>query len=420
MGHLRMVRILEEILRGESDIEVICHAGSDLLHSTSVGAIVTLWNFLIRRNRIYTADILLNYFVRLAVFPWLEISDTAKLFRAIDRLQPDCIISTADGFNKALGTYCQNKTIPFFIFITEISLFADLVHPAATHICYFEETVRAIRDYDFSMVYYSPCPDALTGWYEKMQYVARYYWDFVCCGYKNRIFRSTTSLPVRDNGASCLSIGPLAERKHFQQKNHEMLRRRLRLRLEADVILIASGSIGGQYLFETVNILEREYGRPAELLVMCGNDRKSFDLLQQRVNADRIRVYPFAYVDNFEEYLAAADCVVMRPSAGIFIESLMDRTPVVAFGKTTSNDYGSIAMIEKYGVGEVFYSIRSLPTLVSRVAVHRSRYVERINRLLEQYPGDFDAKGALLVEAVRTRLFPEDTTKTCTLAVNSV
>ena len=54
MGHLRMTRILEEILQKQSDVEVICCAGSDLLHSTSVETLVELWNTLIRKNRIRT------------------------------------------------------------------------------------------------------------------------------------------------------------------------------------------------------------------------------------------------------------------------------------------------------------------------------------------------------------------------------
>ena len=407
MGHLRMTRILEEILREQSDVEVVCCAGSDLLHSTSVETLVELWNTLIRKNRIRTVDALLNYFVRLAVFPWLEISDTAKLFQALDELHPDCVISTADGFNKALGAYTVEKNIPFFILITDIAVFADLVHPAATHICYFDETVKAIQDYDLTLTYFSHTLNASTRWPEKLRYVAKYYWDFLACAYRNRIYRSTTTKPVRNNGVSCLTIGPLAESKHFRKKEHEALRTRLNLRPEADAVLIASGSIGGQYLFETVEILEREYTRPADLLVMCGNDDVIFESLQKRAMGDKIRMYPFQFVDNFDEFLAAADCVVMRPSAGIFIETLLDRTPVVAFGRTPSNDYGSIAMIEKYGLGEVCNSPESLPGVLHKVAVNRPKYVEHINQLLEGYPGVFEEKGALLVEAVRARLFPE-------------
>jgi hypothetical protein len=154
MGHLRMANILADMLGGE-DVEIIVRAGSEIVETSDVSTIINMWNFLIRKNLIRTCDFLLNYFTRIVALPIVETKQTTLFFNQLEKIKPDIIVSTADGFNKALGGYAEENNIPFYIFITEISTFIDLICPYATHICYFNETPEAIRNYDFDMEYFS-------------------------------------------------------------------------------------------------------------------------------------------------------------------------------------------------------------------------------------------------------------------------
>lgn len=218
MGHRRMADILEDILKEENASIIKC-AGSEMIGDTSINIIVKLWNFLIRKNLTKTADMLLNFILRIFILPFIEVSSTSAYHEKLQEINPDIIICTADGFNKAIGSYAKEKGIPFYIFITEISIFIDLVNPYATHLCYFNEVGEAIRNYDFSKTYYSYELNKETTFLEKIEYILKYYKDFVIYGYKNSIFRNPQYNLKQNNDAKFKVIGPLAEKKHFKEKD---------------------------------------------------------------------------------------------------------------------------------------------------------------------------------------------------------
>jgi hypothetical protein len=271
-------------------------------------------------------------------------------------MNPDIIISTADCFNKMLGTYAKEKGIPFYIFITEISLFIDLVNPYATHLCYFSETGEAIQNYDFNKTYFSFKLNKETTLIEKIQYVLGYYKDFVFQGYKNSIFRNPDRKLEKLNDARFKLIGPLAEQKHFSEKDIEAIKEKYGLNNGRDNVILASGSIGGEFLSQMVDLICNKYNKPLNLIVICGRDDRTFNKINKYMVSNfnsNINIMPFKYIQSFDEVLAAADCVIGRPSAGIFIESILSKTPEITFRKATSNDRGTLTMIEKYSIGKV-------------------------------------------------------------------
>lgn len=137
--------------------------------------------------------------------------------------------------------------------------------------------------------------------------------------------------------------------------------------------------------------------------------RASYEACARQTAANaNVNVMPYEYVDNFDEFLAAADCVVARPSAGIFIESLLNRVPTIALGDVPSNDKGSLAIIEEYGVGEICPSPGPLATTLEHVLRNRARYVGNIDNLLASVPPGFNEKAALLLSDVRAALDAAD------------
>lgn len=405
MGHRRMARILGDILQADASLEVTSVAGSDLLGSTSVNAIVATWNCFIRKNWIRAVDLLINFFTRIVLLPVLEISDAPKLWKQIEALTPDLIISTADGFNKVLGEYASAHGIPFYIVITDISIFADLVSPHATHVCYFPGTARAVNSYDFGRTYFSRRLTPATSLPGRLRYVLDYWRDHILHPRSRSVFRHAKGLLPRRNNARTLVIGPLAERKHFQPKDRAAIRGRLGLPEGVANVLIASGSIGGRFLHDTAKALCKNCTQPVNLLFMCGRDKASHEACLRLTPANAgVNVIPYEYVDNFDEFLAVADCVVARPSAGIFIESLLNRVPTIALGDVPSNDKGSLAIIEEYGVGEICQTPDGLSQTLESVLQDRARYIASIDNLLANVPPSFNEKAALLLAEVRNAL----------------
>lgn len=398
MGHQRMANILNDMLSGE-DVEILVKAGSDIQETTDVYTVVKLWDYFIKKNLIRSCDVLVNFALRMLILPFMEAKQDAVFAEKLGKIKPDIIISTADGFNKAIGVYTSENNIPFYIFITEISTFNDLVNPIATHICYFDETPEAIRSYNFENAYFSYRMDEETTFPEKVKYVLRAYNDFVIHGHSNSIFRNPDKKLERMNNAKCEVIGPLAEKKHFTHKDSKEMIKKLQIPEGRDNVLIVSGSIGGKFLLEIVKNITSNYIKPVNLLVMCARDKEVYNKVLEYKNANKnetINIMPYEYINNFDEFLAASDCLIARPSAGTFIESLLNKTPMITFDVTTSNDKGTLTMISKYKIGEICSSKKGIVPAMEKLLSGKDEYKENINKLLSNYYETYEEKKAAI------------------------
>jgi UDP-N-acetylglucosamine:LPS N-acetylglucosamine transferase len=333
----------------------------------------------------------------------MEVSDTAPYYKKLEEINPDIILSTADGFNKAIGIYAKEKGIPFYIFITEISLFLDLVNPYATHICYFNETGEAIQSYDFTKTYFSFDINKSTTLFEKIEYVLKYYKDFVLQGYKNSIHRNPDRKLDKLNDAKFRLIGPLAEKKHFSEKDITCIKEEFGLNNGRDNVILASGSIGGEFLSEMVELICKDYDKPINLIAICGRDEVVFDKINKfkvSNSNSNINIIPFKYIQSFDKVLAAADCLIGRPSAGIFIESLLNKTPEITFRRATSNDIGTLTMIEKYNIGKVVEDNKEVAAALENVLNNKERYKDNIEKLLSGYCRTYEDKMQLLKDII--------------------
>jgi UDP-N-acetylglucosamine:LPS N-acetylglucosamine transferase len=402
MGHLRMAKILEDVLQGE-DAEVVIMAESEMVGSTSVNSVVWFWNFCIKKNLIKTVDILLNFLARILMLPFVEVSSAGPLHKKLEEINPDIVISTVDGLNKVVGTYAKEKGIPFYIFITEVSTFIDLVNPYATHLCYFKETGEAVQSYDFNNTYYSFKLTKDTTLFEKIQYIFGCYKDFAFQAYKNSIFRNPDRRLKKQNDAKFRMIGPLAEKKHFTEKDIQNTRVKYGFDNGRDNVVLASGSIGGKLLIKMVELICRDYKKPINLIAVCGRDEAIYEEISKfkatNPNID-INLMPFKYIENFDEILSAADCLIGRPSAGIFIESLLNKTPEITFRKATSNDKGTLTMIEKYNIGKVVEKNSQVAAALEDILSKKNYYKNNIEKLLSHYCTTYEDKKEFLKEVI--------------------
>jgi UDP-N-acetylglucosamine:LPS N-acetylglucosamine transferase len=396
MGHQRAAGILEDILASDG-VEIIKVSGSQALGTGEIQSVVKLWNFFIRKNWLRTADFLLNFAARLLVLPVGDAIRITRGFSVFDSFKPDLIICTADMYGRALGTYAAHRGIPYFIFITDIAIFLDLVNPRAVHLCYFDETIAAIRSYDFSRPYFSAELSPATPWPRKLGYVLRFLFDYGVTGMVHSMYRNIVPGQPSLNRARARAIGPLAERKHFHAGNPAELKGRHGIPEGIDSVLLASGSLGGEFVTDIVRWIHDRYDRPLNLLVMCGTDRKAFEAISRFKNTNPgLNLLPFAFTTEFEDFLELADCAVIRPSAGIFIESLLHKTPVVASQLAPANDRGTLAMMEKYKLGRVFRHKKDLIPALREVLEQKDQYRARIADLLKIYPETWNEKAALI------------------------
>lgn len=406
MGHLRMANIVAHTLSSETGLKIIKEAGSDLFKINDVRLIGLFWNYCIRKNWIRVADVVINFMLRLTFMPFAEVSQVTSIHQKLAEIRPDLIISTADVWNNVLGSYAAEHRIPFYIVITDIAIFIDLVNPYATHICYFPETANAVHSFDFQMTYFATTLLRSTSFNQKLKYVLKFYYDYLLHIGSSRkgahsIYRNINRELPAENLAPVKITGPMAAERHFNKLDPAGLKQKLGIATELPTVLISSGSIGGRFLLEIIKNLCIDFKETVNILVMCGNDTQVYQTIQKYHSCHpTLKITPYHYQENFEEYLACADCLIARPSAGIFVESLIHRIPLVSYGASPANDQGTLEIIQKYQTGECCGKGNPLIPAVRKVLAHKEDYQKRIDQLLATDDLTYEAQAMKLKEII--------------------
>jgi UDP-N-acetylglucosamine:LPS N-acetylglucosamine transferase len=394
MGHEIMANILAEQILQDDKTEIFKYTITELLKDPLSEFLtktwVSAWNFFLRHNLIKLADGLINYLMRLILLPIGEVSSVAAMHQALDQISPDILICTADTAGKCLGTWAKEKQVPFFLVITDLSIFIDLVSPDAIHICYFPETVKAIQSFNFQFTYWSEELTRFSKLSQQIKFISKYLYDFVICYPKNRIYRNINQDYLTQNQAVCHAIGPLREAKHFTIRNKQIIRKSLKLPPKNSCILIISGSFGGNFCTKYLRCLENFTLNNLVIIVACGRDEKLLlkikKIAQQKQN---YQIFPLEFVDNLHEWMSAVDVILARPSAGVLLESLLAHTPLLLPRQAAANDRGAINFVEKYQLGECFKNQRDLQLKLKLLLENNELYQQRIKELLKDYPSTF-------------------------------
>jgi UDP-N-acetylglucosamine:LPS N-acetylglucosamine transferase len=401
-GHKRAAAIIEAMLASCEWCRIVTSAGSKFFDAPVIDVINHLWIHLIRRNWINLADSLINFFLRGWIAPVLDVIEVDKCHQKLDELAPDAIVCTADGFGKMLGLYARKRGIPLYIVITDITTFSDVVTPIATHICFFPETIRAIRSYDFNTAYFSSHVEFSKPAWKKMKYVLQVVCDRWKAGGARSIYRNIDRDHIERNQAKCVAIGPLVASAYYEPRNKADSRQKLGIDINQPCALIISGSIGGGFLYDMIAALQKWWKEPLTLLVVCGRDEASYLQLVKKFEktTGNIVMKPFGFVDKMEELYASADVVIARPSASVFLEAMTQRVPILSPEKAAANDIGSVVLVKKYCLGEVYLEEPGMADALRKIIKMHDHYVDCINRFLSVYPSNFDSLKKQLIEII--------------------
>ncbi len=399
MGHEVMANLLSEQILQAAHIETIKYTITELLQDPLseflTKAWVSAWNFCMRYNWIKLADGLINYLMRLILLPIGEVSSVAAMHQTLDNIAPDILICTADTAAKSLGSWAKSKQIPFFLVITDLSVFIDLVFPDAIHICYFPETVNAVQSFPFKLAYWSEELTRSTPISQQLGFIAKYLYDFVICYPQNRIYRNIDQDYQPQNHARCHVVGPLREAKHFTTREQNTLREKFQLSPTDSVILIISGSFGGNFCTKYLKYLQNLSLDSLVIIVACGRD-EDLRVKIEEIGKSNSQVRWLGYVDNLHEWMSAVDVILARPSAGVLLESLLARTPLLLPRQAAANDRGAINFIEKYRLGECFKNQQDLGLKLKLLLLAKENYQSRIEELLKKYPSSFEEQRKIL------------------------
>lgn len=384
-GHKKLANILAEYLQ-ETNIHITLVTTSELVKEKG-NVFVAGWNYFIKKNWLFVADVLLNFISRIFLLPFYYSIYANTLFRSLDELKPDKIISTAD-VNRLFGSYCKSRKIPFFICITSGSIFIDMLSIHAKHIVYLEETAKVIRHIKLTG-YFKRDITPTTSWPNRISDIIKLLVRYSVGYLINPYFLQYSSDLQQKNQMSVYAIGPIREKYFYQKKSIISIKNLYNVPIGNSCVLISSGSLGGSFVLNIIKSIAKNNNnhikQPLSLIAICGKDTKLYQQLLSFKPNINIQIVPICYTNSLADLYHIADCSIGRGTAGILMDSIVSKTPLIVFNKVTTNDYGTLNMIRNHRIGEIAYSCKQIPKLLSKILSNQSFYKQAIEKLTHQY-----------------------------------
>ena len=136
---------------------------------------------------------------------------------------------------------------------------------------------------------------------------------------------------------------PISLRFRPQNKGKE-IRRREGLDLNRFTLLITSGSFGLGPANEVLRCLQ-EFSEKIQVLVVCGNNQRQYDLLRNGHFPFPIKVYGF--VSNMDELMEASDLLIAKPGGATTSESLAKGIPMVVLEPIPGQETGNAHLLRE-------------------------------------------------------------------------
>ena len=109
-----------------------------------------------------------------------------------------------------------------------------------------------------------------------------------------------------------------------------------------------------------------EAGTPAQLVVICGRNKRLRQALQR--SDWPIPVQVCGFVDNMQEWMAASDCVITKAGPGTIAEALICGLPILLSGFIPGQEEGNVSLVVENGAGAYCDSPDGIAAIVSNWA----------------------------------------------------
>lgn len=384
-GHLKTARALEAVLAGQGVVITLATPFEiqGLSFENFFATVFLKW--LRKLDCPWLVDFLFDYIQKIFLQPWL-IAFGLKRFKKVilNKYQPDIIISTISGINNTLAYCAEQCGASFYVFITDISVYADILVKNAVHLCYFPETVEAVKSFPPETFCVQPIEK-----YKSFLGRCFYPWGYIFHhGIRLTAFYRSVGceyLPVND--LKCHSLGIFREQKFFKSASEDKLGLRERLGIARDkpCVIISGGGLGGGFIKKTLMQLLSKYENDLTIIALCGTDAKLLSEIElfKGENKSKIAICPLGFIDNLNEYLRTADVIISRGTTGMFLEAVICKTPLLVRKKVEKHDRGISEIINKYSLGAIYDKPEELLTQLPNVLQKQNIFIEKIEKFID-------------------------------------
>jgi 1,2-diacylglycerol 3-beta-galactosyltransferase len=208
-----------------------------------------------------------------------------------------------------------------------------------------------------------------------------------------------TGLPVDSRARS----GPLTA------DERAALRRRLGLRDEDFVVLLAGGGEGCGGLARRAAAIQRRLG-DMHVVAACGrNHRLARQLRARAASAGGDRLTVLGFVGDFADWLSCADVVVTKAGPGIIAEAACCGTPLLLSSHLPGQERGNAQLVVDAGAGRAVPGVRALVRELARLRDDPAELAAlRDGCAALARPGAAGAVAALIADLARAPLPPRE------------
>lgn len=153
-----------------------------------------------------------------------------------------------------------------------------------------------------------------------------------------------------------LPIGIPIHPKFNQKLDQADARTQLGLKADRPTILIMSGSMGyGNALKTVAQIAEIKEMPELQILVVCGKNQRTFNRIRayQRNYQGNCDIHLFAFVDNVEVMMSAADCIITKPGGLTVSESIAKALPMILINPIPGQEERNVEFLLNNGMASL-------------------------------------------------------------------
>ena len=124
-------------------------------------------------------------------------------------------------------------------------------------------------------------------------------------------------------------------------------RDKLGLDPDRPTILIMSGSMGFGRMAKTLETLEK-LNLGVQIMTVCGTDKRQYNSLSKKNYGEHIKLY--AFVDNIDEMMDAADFIITKPGGLTVTESLIKGLPMIMYNPIPGQEERNVDFLLNNGL----------------------------------------------------------------------
>lgn len=167
-------------------------------------------------------------------------------------------------------------------------------------------------------------------------------------------------------------------RPEFSHKNDKKeMRKRLGLEQERNTLLLMGGSMGYGKIDRRLLEID-QLGMDFQILVVCGNNKKMFRKISKLKTNLKNDVYVYGFVDNVDEMMDAADCIITKPGGITSSEALAKELPMIMVNPIPGQEERNVEFMlnnglaiyatKTFSLGEAVFSLFRHPETIKRMS----------------------------------------------------